>query len=253
MRGNHRGIFFLAAKAAAGFHLYDANAVFWEAKECGECLMNVIGALQRAPDRDTVIRIGACDHSLGLDVELFLRPGFVGALDDEIGGRPSGVHVSLLDLKRLEQVVAAPDGVFACERIIEGENSGKGLDFDAHSPPRFFKQILVPVGEENDGLFGMIDKLGGQTGLVVNQERDAIFPRDILGGDDREFAPGNVAFVMNPANAAARGRAANGHAVKHAGKRDIVHVAGPACNFLAALFAGNGFSDNAGLHPGQPQ
>src|SRR5271170_8325449 len=79
--GDHRGVFFFAAKAAAGLRLHHANAVFREAKEDGESFVHIVGALERAPDGDALIRVRARDHSLGLDIELLLRSRFVIAFN----------------------------------------------------------------------------------------------------------------------------------------------------------------------------
>ena len=95
MGGEHGRIFLLAAKAAAGFGLHNANTIFRQAEEADQSLVHVVGTLQRAPNRDAIRRIGLRDHALGFDVQLLLRAGFVLPFDDEIGTAPDLVDVAL--------------------------------------------------------------------------------------------------------------------------------------------------------------
>ena len=64
--GDHRRIFFLAAEAAAGFRLDDADFVGGQIEKRNQRLVNVIRALQRAPDGDAFVRDSRDgDHALG--------------------------------------------------------------------------------------------------------------------------------------------------------------------------------------------
>ena len=113
--GNQRWIFFLAAKAAAGFSLNDADLVFRQVKQLYERFVNVVRTLHRTPNRYAFVRIGDRNRAVVLDVELLLRAGVVFAFDDEIRAGPGFVDVAFIDQKLLEDIVFAPDDLLLRE------------------------------------------------------------------------------------------------------------------------------------------
>ena len=54
--GNHRRVFFLAAKPAAGFGLNHAHAIFRQAENRHQRFVNVVRTLQRTPNRNSFVR-----------------------------------------------------------------------------------------------------------------------------------------------------------------------------------------------------
>ena len=106
--GDHRRIFFLAAEAAAGLGLHDADLVARQAEQHHQRAVHVVRALHRAVDGDAVAIVrhavaGHGDDAVGLDVELLLVPDPVLAFDDDVGerrSRPSTSPFSIAD--RLE-------------------------------------------------------------------------------------------------------------------------------------------------------
>ena len=94
---------------------------------------------------------------------------------------------------------------FRRERILDGENRGQRFDFDADRAAGFFQEIFVRMREEYDGLFGMIHEFVREAGLIVDDQRDAVFAGNVFCGDDGEFGPGNAGTEMHAADAAARG------------------------------------------------
>ena len=117
---------------------------------------------------------------------------------------------------------------------------------------RFFEQVFIVVSQQDHRFFAVVDETVGEAGLVFNQQRDAILAADVFCGDDRKFVPGNIARETNFANAAARRGAAHGDAVEHAGKNEVVNVAGTPCYFFAPFLARNRFSDTARIHRKPP-
>ena len=153
-----------------------------------------------------------------------------------------GIHIALFDEKRFEDIVLAPDDFFLRERILDRENRGQRLDFDAHRAARFFEQIFIGMREQDDGFLGMIYNAVGEAGLIVDDQRDAILVGNVFRGDDGEFIPRDAIAEMDAANPAARDRAANCRAVQHVRERDVVDVARAARHLLAALlFAARAF------------
>jgi hypothetical protein len=45
------------------------------------------------------------------------------------------------------------------------------------------------VGEQQDGLGGVVDELGGEAGVVFGEVDDGVFAGDVGGGDDGELGP----------------------------------------------------------------
>ena len=71
--------------------------------------MNVVWALQRAPNGDSILGVERCDDSVVFDVQLLLRAGEVLALDDVRRIFPNSVCVSLFNQVALKGIVRAPD------------------------------------------------------------------------------------------------------------------------------------------------
>ncbi len=82
MARDHRGVLFLAAEAAAGLGLHDAQMAVGT-QQTAHRLDDVEGTLDRAVDRDAVL-LGYGDDAIGLDVDVLLVAGAVGAFDDPV-------------------------------------------------------------------------------------------------------------------------------------------------------------------------
>ena len=94
---DHRRILFLATERAAGFHLHDTDAIGGESKKFHEGFVDVVRALERAPDGEAMLGIEGGDHAVVFDVELLLRAGGVFRFDDEVGVLKGGVEVAFFD------------------------------------------------------------------------------------------------------------------------------------------------------------
>src|ERR1700719_3675863 len=95
--------------------------------------------------------------------------------------------------------------------------------------------------QKDDRLFGMIYEFRREAGLVFDKECDAILARNIFCGDDCEFFPGNITFKIDSANAAARNGAADGGAVNHPWKGEVVDIAGAAGSLFTPFLTGHPF------------
>src|SRR6202162_5749078 len=103
VRGDHRGVLFLAAEAAPRLRLDDADLLGRKAEQHAERLVDVIRALERAVDRHAaVLRHG--DGAVGLDIELLLEADTVLAFDDEVRLPESVFELPLLDRDLLESL-----------------------------------------------------------------------------------------------------------------------------------------------------
>ena len=87
---------------------------------------------------------------------------------------------------------------------------GSGSTTIADAAARLFEQVPIGVGEEDDRLFGMVDGLVGEVGLIVDDQRDDVRAGDVGGGDDDELVPGDARLEVDVADDAARRRTADG-------------------------------------------
>src|ERR1700739_3258549 len=104
------------------------------------------------------------------------------------------------------------------------------------------------MGKQHQRFFWVVHDFMGETGLIFDQQRYAVFARNILCGDDGEFVPGNAVFEMDCKDFAARNRTPDGDSVEHSWEGQVVHVARAASDFFAAFLARNGFTDLAAFH-----
>ncbi len=248
---NHRRIFFLATKPAAGHGLHHANFFRRQIKQLQQRFVNVIRALHRTPDGYAFCRVGDGDHAVRFDIQLLLSAGFVFAFDDKISLRPSGIHVAFLDQKLFEDVVFAPDGLGFVQRIFDGENGGQRFDVERDRTPGFFQQVFVFVRQQQNRLFRMVYKFISQIRLIFQNQRHAVSAGNIFGGDDGEFVPGNAVAELNAAQPSARNRRTHSHAVQHVGKGQIVHIPGVPGDFINTFFAEYRLANDWVWHTGQ--
>ena len=159
MAGDDRRVFLLAAEAAAGLHLHDANALGRQVEEAGQRAVNVVGTLHRAPHRHAGFGIGDGQHAVGLDVQLLLRAGLVLSLDDLRRAARNAASTSPRDTRYDLKTLSSPQIDLAAARATSSmvKTGGSGSTTILHAAARFFEQMAVVMREEHDRLFGMID------------------------------------------------------------------------------------------------
>ncbi len=96
------------------------------------------------------------------------------------------------------------------------------------------------MSQKQNGLFSVIHRFGGQTGLVVEDKNDAVFPWNVLGSDNNEFVPVDARIESDLPDFPARYVAADGGAMQHARQNHVVNIASRTGDFVPALFAGYG-------------
>ena len=143
--GDHRGVFFLASKSAAGFRLNDPDFLRRQIEDRHERFLDVVRTLHRAPYGEPLPSIANRYDSIVLDVELLLRAGLVFAFDDVVGRGPHSVDVALLQKIRFESIVFSPNDLCSSHRFIERDNRGQRLNDDAHGLSGSFGQIFIGV------------------------------------------------------------------------------------------------------------
>ena len=156
--GDDRRVLFLAAEAAAGLHLDDADALGRQVEQRrrarGECSRDTASSptpSRRARDRRRrACRSARCRAAPARRSRTRPRRS--------APRRPTPLHVAARDEIRLEDVVAAPDrrGARSSESSMV-KTGGSGSTSIAHAAARLFEQVAIGVREEHDRLFGMID------------------------------------------------------------------------------------------------
>ena len=113
--------------------------------------MHVVRALQRAPDRDAVLRAVLGDDAVVFDVEVLLRAGAVLAFDDVRGVGPGGIHIALFKQEALEQIVGAPDDRILPLALFDGEDRRQRIVLDVHSAHGLAQLVLVGMRQSTIG------------------------------------------------------------------------------------------------------
>src|ERR1700685_2664819 len=90
----------------------------------------------------------------------------------------------------------------------------------------------------------MVDQIARQARLIVSDERDAIFPGNILRRYDYKLLPGDAGAERDLLDSAAGNLAANRRAIDHIRQKHIVDVLSFSGYFVAALLARNRRADD---------
>ena len=132
--------------------------------------------------------------------------------------------------------------------LFDREDRGQRFDIDGDSAARFFQEIAIGVRQQQDRLFGVLEKLLDQVGLIIDNQSDDVLAGDVLRGDDGELVPRDFRREGDVADAAARAGSANGRSVEHAGQDSVVDVDRFPGDFVPALFARDGGADGVLSH-----
>ena len=177
MAGEMRRVFFLAAEAAAGFGLHHPHPVGRQFERDGERAVHVVRTLQRPVNgHPALVRHG--DDAIRLDVQLFLMPGSILALDDDGGVGEASLDRALGDREGLERTIRT----LGIEE--RGLRSVINLDAGAVHP------LGVGVREEQYRLGDVVDLVLGQARLIVVDQRD-----DVLAGDVAVVGDGESGLI----------------------------------------------------------
>ena len=102
-------------------------------------------------------------------------------------------------------MLSGPNTSRARQRLIHREDRRLWFEIDADVPPGFLEHVPIRVGQQHNRLFGVIDAIGGQARLIVDDEGNAIDAGNVSGRDDGQFVPGNAGPNSMARNAASDG------------------------------------------------
>ncbi len=114
-----------------------------------------------------------------------------------------------------------------------------------HGTSRFLDNIAIVMREQQDRLFRMIDYIVGEVGLIVDNQRDAVAARNVVGSDDGDFVPRDSGTIVDLDDAPASHGASDRGAVEHARHREVVEVSRLAGHLGATLAAWHGLSNHS--------
>src|SRR6267143_6503327 len=204
MPRDHGGVLLFAAERAAGFHLDDANLVLRKTAEHHQRFMNVVWTLQGAPDADSSFRVIGGYDAVVLDIQLLLRTCRIFAFDNVSGFFPDRIYLALFHQESFERVVSAPNDGGLLLALFQRMHRRQWLVFDGDGFDGLAKLVTVGVGQKQDGFFRVVHDFRGETGLVVEDQGDAILSGNISCGYDYKFVPENGRVVVDLLDFAAR-------------------------------------------------
>ena len=164
------------------------------------------------------------------------------AFDDEVGLREGCVDIAMFEVEMLEDVSGlafAPDDLFFCQAVFHGEDGGKRIVGDLDSGYRNGKALAVRVGNEKDGLFGVIDVVFSEQGLVFEEKRHEVAARNVFGRDNGELVPRDVVRKRDAGDAAARDGGADRGTVEEVGACKVVDIVSLSEELGDGLFPGD--------------
>ena len=248
MRGNHRGIIFLASERAASLRLDHANLLRGQIKDAQQRLVYVVRTLHRTPDGEAIGLRPIRDDTVVLNVELLLRAGMVFACDNVRCSLPRGIHVALFHQEALDDVVLAPHNRLLPLALLDGKNGRKRFVVNLHRGHGFVQPRLVRVRQQHYRFFGMIHLRFDEHRLVViHDQRNAIFPRNVLRGDDHELVPRDAGAEANVLDNAACNVAAHCGSMPHTGQCHVVDITRAPRHLADSFLAKGRRADNVGL------
>ena len=242
MAGEHGGVVLLAAEAAAGLHLDHAHLLQGQLEQFVEGMVHVVGALHRAPHQHAPGR-GLPDDGVGLDVDVLLCPGVIGGIQAQVTQGRGGLRIPLGDEDGLEDVVLAPDDRVAAQALLDPKHGGQGLHVHPHPLPGILDPQGIGMGQQHDGLFGMVDHTIGQAGLVKHQVGHRVLSGDVPGRDDDELRPGEPLFEMDAGDPPPGDTTADRGPVEQALDPEVVREGGGPGDLGTALLALNRAAD----------
>lgn len=191
----HRRIILLAAESAAGRRLHDARPHRIDAEHARQRLLHVVRTLHRALHEGDAARVGGeRDDALGLDVHLLLRICAVRAFDHALRSREHAERVALVDRDLLEDARARLHVEHGLELVDARRDRGE----------RGFESLAVRRGDEQQRLAEVLDLSRAQERLIVDDHRDQVLARHVVGTGDHDSREVERARVIEAEQAPAR-------------------------------------------------
>ena len=164
--GDHRRVLFLAAEAAAGLSLHDADFVVGQIEQHFQRAVDVVRTLHRPVHRHAAV-FGHGDDAVRLDIELFLMTCPVFAFDDDVRFAktlvdPSFVNRDGLERDRRRRRVVGRDRLAIPNPYVSGEQG-----------------LAIGVRQQKNRLGDVANQPLRQARLVVVNERDNVPSGDV--------------------------------------------------------------------------
>ena len=120
---------------------------------------------------------------------MLLRRGGILAFDNEMGLVPDAVHVAFFDQESLEDIVLAPDDVGFPFAFLDGMNRRQRGKLHCDAFHRAGQHVFIGMSQQNDRLLRMVHDAVGKTGLIVEDQGDAVLTGNVFGRGDNKLSP----------------------------------------------------------------
>src|ERR1700756_2420579 len=104
--------------------------------------------------------------------------------------------------------------------------------------------MAVGMSQQKNGFLGMVDEFTRQAGLIVSDQRNAIFTGNVFCGNDHEFMPRDARTESDLPDSAAGNLAAHRGAEEHVRQNHVVDVLRLSSYFVAPFLARNRLADD---------
>ena len=129
--------------------------------------------------------------------------------------------------------------------FFDREHGRQGIVLDGNRFDRFRQRVAIRMGQQKNRLFRMVDHAIREARLIVFDQRDIVFPGNVLRGDDDKLAPVDFGPEGYLLDFAAWDAAADRGAIEHARQRDVVNVPCSSRDFVAPFLSRRGQADDA--------
>lgn len=110
----------------------------------------------------------------------------------------------------------------------------------------------ILVSQHENGFLRMIDNSIRKTGLVVGDECDRVFPRNIPRGNDHKLVPRDPVSENNLLDATSRNLAPDGRSVQHIRQSHVIDVLCVSGDFIPSFFTWNRAADDGFVFQAPP-
>ena len=184
-------------------------------------LVDVVGALHRPRHHQRAVGLEPGGHRVALDVDVLLVAGPVGALHPHLGGGERRLDVALAELQLGERRPGARPG-----RLLQGQDRRQRCVVHLHRRRRPQRVEPGTGRHQRHRLADVAHLAGGEDRPGVVEELNAVGARQVGGGDAHRAGGSAIGPPADGVDSGVRVRTADGGAVDHPGKSEVVGVPG---------------------------
>ena len=186
--------------------------------------MYIVRALHRSRDGDALFSAVFPYHTVVLYIELLGSSGKVLAFDNKICLVTNRVDVTLYNVDLFDHIVFAPDQRVLVQGVLDSQASGLFRVLNRDILSCLADKIDIGVGDQEDGLLGVIHSFLSKNRLLSQEHFCRIFTRDVVGCHNCELVPRDVSTISYFPYFTPGDGASDRCTVKHVGQYNVVHI-----------------------------